>query len=227
LRPYITPKSTYLAVLSLWLVLLLWLSVQWVRLQRTLARQMQANLAAMHTAVDEYEAKTPAFCAIPQQDELTGIYNRSGFIEYWRQACRVWADNDQVALLMVNLDHFAELAENWGADMQARALVAVANSLKSRIRPQDKLARWQEGQFILLSPHTQQAEALLLAEKLRQHIHLITLDDTQPVVLTVSIGVVLFRTREPLEGAYTRCQNRLNEERVLGNRVVDCGGAAA
>jgi diguanylate cyclase (GGDEF)-like protein len=222
LRPYISEQACYLGVLGLWTSLLTWLSLQRLWLRRLLLAQAQANIEAQRPAVVEFEESAPAFCEIPQ-DDLTGIYNRQGFIDYWSQASRLWADNDSMALLVVNLDQYASIGEHFGRHVKDQALLALADALKSHMRPQDKLARWHEGQFILLCPLTSHAQALQLAEKLRHHINLISFDDPAPLGLSASIGVILFPAQALLEQAYNRCELALNTSATNGNRVLDCG----
>ncbi|HEY6527518.1 MAG TPA: GGDEF domain-containing protein [Cellvibrionaceae bacterium] len=224
LRPYITARTCFISVLALWIFLLVTLSVQRLWLRRLLTQQARGNLATQRQAVVDFEDSAPAFCEIPQ-DDLTGIYNRQGFIDYWTQASRLWADNDTMALLVVNLDQFAAIGQSWGKDVKDQALLAVADGLKSHVRPQDKLARWHEGQFILLCPLTTHAEALKLAEKLRHHINLISFEEPQPLVLSACIGVTLFHASRPLEQAYARCESALNDAQATGNRVIDCGAS--
>jgi|GEM_PF-6665363 len=222
LRPYITPNTCYLSVLGLWTALLTLLSLQRLWLRRLLLVQAQANIEAQRPAVVEFEESAPAFCEIPQ-DDLTGIYNRQGFIDYWSQASRLWADNDSMALLVVNLDQYTGIGEQFGREIKDQALLALADALKSHMRPQDKLARWHEGQFILLCPLTSHAQALQLAEKLRHHIGLISFDEPAPLMLSASIGVILFPAQAFLEQAYNRCELALNTATSAGNRVLDCG----
>lgn len=222
LRPYITTHTCYLSVLGLWTGLLTLLSLQRLWLRRLLLVQAQANIEAQRPAVVEFEESAPAFCEIPQ-DDLTGIYNRQGFIDYWSQASRLWADNDSMALLVVNLDQYASIGEQFGREAKDQALLAMADALKSHMRPQDKLARWHEGQFILLCPLTSHAQALQLAEKLRHHINLISFEEPAPLVLSASIGVILFPAQAPLEEGYNRCELALNTSVANGNRVLDCG----
>lgn len=224
LRPYITARACYLSVLGLWMVLLVVFSVHRLRLRHLLTQQVQANLETMRFAVAEFEDREPPFCEIPQ-DDLTGIYNRQGFIDYWTQASRFWAADDSMALLVVQVDDMAAVEQ--GADKRSKdsALLAVVNGLKSHVRPQDKLARWHEGQFILLCPLTLHPEAIGLAEKLRNHIHLIRYDATQPNAVSATIGVVLFNAGEPLERAYARYQVVVDAQPPGSNRVIDCGGS--
>ncbi|HMW72744.1 MAG TPA: GGDEF domain-containing protein [Cellvibrionaceae bacterium] len=222
LRPYISVQTCYLSLLGLWTALLLLLSLQRLWLRRLLLAQARANIESQKPAVVEFEESAPAFCEIPQ-DDLTGIYNRQGFIDYWSQASRLWADNDSMGLLVVNLDQYTSIGESFGRDAKDQALLALADALKSHMRPQDKLARWHEGQFILLCPLTGHAQALQLAEKLRHHINLISFDEPAPLSLSASIGVILFPAQALLEQAYNRCELALNTTASNGNRVIDCG----
>lgn len=224
LRPYITVRATYLSVLALWFVLLVVLSWQRKHLSRTLARQVRENLAFMRAEVVEFDERVPPFCEIPQ-DDLTGIYNRQGFIDYWSQASRFWTARDSMALIVVQLDDQYQAAPQQKPERDS-ALICVANVLKSYVRPQDKLARWHEGQFILLCPLTTQADALLLADKLRVQIGLIKIGPTGLQTITATLGVVSFSAAEPLERAYARYQSVLNKSPSAGNRVIDCGGSA-
>ncbi|MCZ2857200.1 GGDEF domain-containing protein [Blastococcus sp. VKM Ac-2987] len=75
-------------------------------------------------------------------DPLTGLYNRRYLVEQaprlWRQARR---DGTQVSAMVLDLDHFKRLNDEFGHAIGDSVLRAVARSLAATVRPADVLAR--------------------------------------------------------------------------------------
>lgn len=85
------------------------------------------------------------------RDALTGLPNRVLLRELIEQASRRSRRNHgSVAVLFVDLDHFARVNEAHGHMIGDRLLVAVARRLSLLVRPGDTLARISGDQFVFL-----------------------------------------------------------------------------
>jgi diguanylate cyclase (GGDEF)-like protein len=128
--------------------------------------------------------------ALSSTDPLTGLANRRWLVEQapriWRQARR---DGQRVAALVLDLDHFKRLNDDYGHAAGDEVLQGVAAALSATVRPTDVLARTGGEELVVLGLVSDAAEARRLAERLR-----IAVSGSCPSHrVTASIGVALIR----------------------------------
>lgn len=126
------------------------------------------------------------------QDELTGLHNRRAIHKLLEQQMAVARRSARpLALLIVDIDHFKRINDDYGHLSGDQALRAMAAGLQRRLRTQDIAGRWGGEEFIVLLPGTDAAGARLLAEALRrsaEQAELVALDG-RPIRFTISIGL--------------------------------------
>jgi diguanylate cyclase (GGDEF)-like protein len=128
-------------------------------------------------------------------DALTGIANRRHF--EWRlseEIERARRYKYPLSALMLDLDHFKQVNDNYGHQIGDIVLQQVAQRLRRILRRTDFLARYGGEEFIVLAPQTPADRALILAERLRQVIaeSPIPVADNLQIHTTISIGVAVF-----------------------------------
>lgn len=85
-------------------------------------------------------------------DELTGLYNRRGFVTLAAQQLKLAHRLGQrVALTFIDLDAMKEINDSFGHVAGDRALKATAGIMKSAFRSADVLARWAGDEFVAFS----------------------------------------------------------------------------
>jgi diguanylate cyclase (GGDEF)-like protein len=124
-------------------------------------------------------------------DGMTGIYNRRHFLTLadreWSRARRY---DRPISFVMVDIDYFKSINDNFGHQVGDRMIVHLANVVRDCKRDCDLLARIGGEEFALLLPETDLAQAQLMAERLRREVASTPLmDPLQPIPTTVSIGV--------------------------------------
>lgn len=120
-------------------------------------------------------------------DSLTGLLNRRGFEERAKQELkRAARSGSPVSLLMVDANDFKRINDNWGHLAGDKALLAIANGIRARVRPYDLVGRLGGDEFAVLLPGLGAQDAAALIPRLLESIA------QQPTVhggrLTVSIG---------------------------------------
>ncbi|MCW8195892.1 diguanylate cyclase [Proteobacteria bacterium 005FR1] len=144
--------------------------------------------------MSELESRNRELREISLTDPLLGIANRRAFDQdltrEWRRARRKQA---QLALLMVDVDHFKIYNDEYGHAEGDQCLQEVASALESVVkRPGDMVARYGGEEFVVLLPDTDLAGAASVAERihaqLAQRNLIFPKSPTAPCV-TVSIGV--------------------------------------
>lgn len=125
-------------------------------------------------------------------DGLTGIPNRRHFdqqIEHeWLRTRR---HKEPLSLMILDIDHFKCINDNYGHLFGDQCLIKVAAILKNSVqRPEDIVARYGGEEFVIMLPNTNISGAHLIAERIRQRIEKLRLNyrDKQ-VQFTISIGI--------------------------------------
>jgi len=124
-------------------------------------------------------------------DSLTALNNRRAFYDLiepvWTMGSR---HNREVALIMLDIDNFKLLNDNYGHGHGDEALVLLAEVLKKEARASDIVARWGGEEFIVFLPETNLVNAINIAERIRQRIASIVMTaNAVETPFTVSIGV--------------------------------------
>jgi len=135
---------------------------------------------------------------VAETDPLTGLLNRRGFADRAAAAWRAPSEpGSDIAVLVLDLDHFKVVNDTYGHDAGDTVLREVAERLRSLMRQSDVLARTGGEEFALVLPETRPEAVPLFAERLRRSIEKLAIgyrDHTLRV--TVSIGI---RIADPAE----------------------------
>ena len=129
-------------------------------------------------------------------DTKTGLLNASTWErEATVEIARAVRTGSPLALALVDIDHFKGVNDTYGHLVGDKALRAVTDALRSKLRPYDLAGRFGGEEFVILLPQTREVDALSVAERLRSHIAAMTIpvDDNAEsgrfVRLTISVGV--------------------------------------
>lgn len=131
---------------------------------------------------------------LSQTDALTGVANRAKFDRYmkeiWRRCMRY---EKPLSLLMIDIDYFKAVNDTYGHQKGDEYLKKVAAIIKeSADRVDDLPARYGGEEFVLILEDTKSGGAESVADKLRQNIYNLQLDNINSKVapfLTISIGI--------------------------------------
>lgn len=122
-------------------------------------------------------------------DSLTGLKNRASFEQSF---AKTLADNKEtVALLMIDIDDFKTINDNFGHDIGDYLLKFVARSIRSAASKKDIAFRLGGDEFVMIMPSTDKAEAERVAQQIIASIE----NSTDPKIymqgekITVSIGI--------------------------------------
>lgn len=102
-----------------------------------------------------------------RKDALTGIFNRRFFSQKLQEEfIRGRRHNRPLSLVMIDIDHFKQVNDNYGHQVGDEALKAFSARVLERIRKTDILARYGGEEFACLLPETSGSSALILAKDL-------------------------------------------------------------
>jgi diguanylate cyclase (GGDEF)-like protein/PAS domain S-box-containing protein len=138
--------------------------------------------------------------ALAMTDALTGLYNRRAFDQALRKEWkRTVRDESQLSLLLLDLDNFKILNDQYGHPLGDECLVAVASIISDTVRASDMVCRWGGDEIAIILSGTDHAGALRAAEKVRSAVESLRFrprkNSPDTVSITVSIGVVTALTQ--------------------------------
>ncbi|MBZ4209862.1 MAG: GGDEF domain-containing protein [Rhodoferax sp.] len=125
-------------------------------------------------------------------DALTGLYNRAWFAEVFPQQLELCErTGQQASLLLLDIDHFKKVNDNYGHLGGDEALRHVGLLLRNNLRSTDLCARYGGEEIVVLMPGTELAEAKLAADRLREIIAAApcVLPDGRSIKLQISGGL--------------------------------------
>lgn len=128
-------------------------------------------------------------------DPLTGVFNRLAAQEHIdRHFKQLKYTGDTYSLLMLDIDYFKRINDQYGHAEGDEALKRVAHTIRQNIRKTDCLFRMGGEEFMAILPHTSLREACTVAEKIRRAIA----STPAPKIgnITISIGVALAQTKD-------------------------------
>jgi len=125
-------------------------------------------------------------------DHLTGALNRLGLeVQGRRVMQRAMRSHRSVTVMMVDVDYFKQINDNYGHPVGDEVLRQLARLLKAELRPLDLMARYGGEEFVLVLDGLESIEAVKVAERLRATVEQQTVQvDGHAIRYTVSVGVV-------------------------------------
>ncbi len=164
-------------------------------------------------------------------DGLTGLFNRRYFEgALKRELARADRGSSNLALLLLDIDHFKSFNDTYGHVMGDLVLKKVATTLGRCLRQADVLARFGGEEFVVLLPQVSATGALESAERLRASLENAGIHPGGPRKnVTVSVGMAMFPGHaESAESLLLAADKALYQAKDAGrNRVVEAGAALA
>jgi diguanylate cyclase (GGDEF)-like protein len=150
------------------------LQINWKMIKRLQWRYPMAAqtffLNLLSTVCDRLESLTRCFSDQSQVDDLTGLYNKQGFIQLLdAEASRAQRYGDDLTLCLIGVD-FEKDRRQPDPRIQKVMIRAICQMLAREIRRTDKLGRIDSQLFAMLAPRTSRAQAGIICQRLRQSL---------------------------------------------------------
>lgn len=126
-------------------------------------------------------------------DFLTGLKNRRYFREQVEhELLRAQRNKSQFSLLMIDIDFFKRINDNYGHHIGDIVLQEVAHHCEQAVRKADFVGRFGGEEFVIFLPESTFENALEVADRLRKNIEKTILAEVgnEKIQITVSIGLV-------------------------------------
>ncbi|HJR43406.1 MAG TPA: diguanylate cyclase [Gemmatimonadaceae bacterium] len=161
--------------------------------------QVDGNLLvrAIRYAIERHQLQM-ALRAMSLVDDLTGLYNRRGFLTLARQQLKV-ADrmNKRVSQIFVDLDGLKAINDRHGHREGDLALLETADILKEIFREADIIARIGGDEFVVLALESSGARPESYVERLREKLAMRNARGQRPFVLSLSMGIAQYDPASP------------------------------
>jgi len=189
---------------------------------------LMVTLLASHTAQELKRVYTLEQETIT--DPLLDIFNRRyldrRLLEEFHRSKR---HKLNLAMLMVDIDHFKRVNDIWGHRAGDLVLQHLAQLMMSVVRQTDIVARFGGEEFVVILPHTGEEDAYKLAERLRRAVEItpmlmISENGNPELSVTVSIGCAcLMPNDSDVYSFLERCDQAMYRAKHEGrNRVSRC-----
>ncbi len=138
--------------------------------------------------------------ALESTDALTGLVNRRRLLEIAaREVYRACRYHRALAVLMIQVDDFSALNDQYGHAAGEQVLATLAQRCRENIRLADSAGRWGEATFALLLPETNLEQGRLAAERIRRILAGLPIATQRGAVnVTLTAGVAALGEVAPL-----------------------------
>ena len=157
-------------------------------------------------------------------DALTGLMNYRRFHEMLGQEIhRASRYRRTFCLLLIDIDHFAEVNQQYGHLVGDSVLCSVTNRIANSIRPTDCSARYAGEKVGVILSETAFQGGLETAERIRREIaeNTLNLGEGKHLDMTVSIGMAVFPEDADSDTAlFMAADQALNRAKALGRDRV-------
>jgi diguanylate cyclase (GGDEF)-like protein len=185
-----------------------------VRHQRLIMEAANQTLKTLNEQLDR----------LAKADPLTGCANRRHFQERLQaELDRTGRYGHECSLLLIDIDFFKQVNDRHGHAAGDEVLRHLVRIVQEQLRTEDELGRMGGEEFAVLLPETGQANAVVVAERIRHTI------ETTPsrfqgaqIPLTASVGVASWNPpSEPADALLQRADVAMYEAKKAGrNRVA-------
>jgi diguanylate cyclase (GGDEF)-like protein len=159
--------------------------------QRTV--QLEQVIRQLNKEVVEHKQTQEKLLAQALHDALTGLPNRTLFMEHLEKALQRSRRNKNYwfAVLFIDLDRFKTINDSWGHPVGDQLLIAISRILKGCCREVDTVARLSGDEFtIILEDLPDFQEAIAIAERLLDKLKSPIYLGERQVFTSASIGIV-------------------------------------
>ena len=158
-------------------------------------------------------------------DPLTGAYNRRTFHEIAeRELSRIRRAGQPLSIIMLDIDHFRALNDNYGVRVGDEVLQKIADIVRVALRQEDMLVRYGGEEFLVMLPDVPGPGAVVVAGRIRKGVEAEMLEVggyRLPITVSVGVSARMDEGPESIESLLARADEALSLAKQRGrNRVV-------
>ena len=148
-------------------------------------------LALFEILLSQWRHREQLIQKLSQVDPLTNLFNRRSINQCLEQLDS--AQKSNYALVLLDLDHFKRINDQYGHNKGDETLILVSDILSQHLRGSDVVGRFGGEEFILVLQNSNLEQSMQVAERCRKAIEEIELfsDDGRQIYVTASFGIAI------------------------------------
>lgn len=193
---------------------------------------LEQQLTDMKGKVDKLEEQSKSFekriqeqQAKSMQDALTKLGNRAAFDDYFaKQIVRFHYQNFELAIVVIDLDDFKRINDNYGHTAGDKTLQVIANTLKKHSGNEAFCGRYGGEEFVLVFSGVNKEWLMNKLNTLRLGVARLPFKfKNTKVSITLSIGVTHIKGDDNVHTAFERADTAMYQAKEKGKNTVIYG----
>lgn len=181
-----------------------------------LTKEYQKELDQMNSDLLNKNIK---YKEMASRDPLTNLYNRHKFLRLFQSSHTTMVESEnEMSLIIADIDYFKKINDIYGHNVGDNVIVKLSELFVANLRHIDMVCRWGGEEFVMLLPAINMDNAAILAEKLRNSIEELEIENIGKV--TASFGVTQIRAVDDLKSAVGRADKALYDAKNSGRNCV-------
>ncbi|MDQ1363559.1 MAG: diguanylate cyclase [Pseudomonadota bacterium] len=159
-------------------------------------------------------------------DKLTGLMTRGPFMHILEsESAREYRFSESSCLVMMDIDHFKQINDDYGHLAGDRVLVSTARYLRKHMRLYDSICRYGGEEFLVLLPNTDIHQAQEIIERIRVDMekHKIEYESGRFLNITASFGISILSDNIGYQNCLKNVDAALYKAKTLGRNKVCTG----
>ena len=191
------------------------------RTLRVKTQELRSSLAKLSAANEELDR-------LARLDGLTEVANRFAFLEMApREMERAKRYERTLSLVMIDLDHFKAINDQYGHQTGDAVLKQIANIVRTHLRHSDVFARLGGEEFAVLLPETDSQLAAHLIERILDNVlTTAVVHDDKRISVSFSAGIAEYRANDTLDTLIANADAALFQSKALGRAQVTLAAAS-
>jgi len=201
-------NTWFLAGSLMILALLVWLGVHLRLRQIEATRKRLQQIVKQRTA--ELSEANRRLRRTARTDQLTGLPNRRYLFDRIgddvarskRAHFDGVPDNGDIGFLMIDLDEFKQINDQYGHDVGDRILLEVSKVISGQLRDSDYMIRWGGEEFMIVACQTDSNQVHQIAERIIQAVRSVDFPVEEAgarITMTCSVGIACYPFGEPVD----------------------------
>ncbi|HAZ10154.1 MAG TPA: hypothetical protein DCY56_03480 [Candidatus Omnitrophica bacterium] len=149
-------------------------------------------------------------------DELTGLYNRRGFLSYASHLLKL-SNRTQRGLMLIyaDLDGLKQINDDFGHEGGDKAIICVTKVLQETFRSSDVIGRIGGDEFAIFALEAKVESLDMLRNRLKENLKLASHNSDSKCKLALSLGIIYYNPEKPqtIEELLNRADALMYEEK--------------
>lgn len=174
--------------------------------------------------IEDLQAEVTRLAEQAQTDALTNLFNYRFFVDaLQREMERAQRSLQPMCMIMIDVDFFKKLNDQWGHEIGNQALQHIARIIHITVRKLDIACRFGGEEFVVILPNTDIRQSTYVAKRIREVIEHSPLKVNDDVInMTASLGVDEYKANssDTQDGFVERVDTWLYKAKQSGRNQV-------